>query len=143
MTDNVSLDSIKTNEEFDLVTLYESYEDNDGTMDNDSPFQYSNSTCMYYEPSDFLNQANLIKDPLSFYHLNCRGLSSNWESFHSHLCDLHGDTFSFDFIGISEIYQCCNDSRLSLPGYHDLIVRCRDDGPRGGVGLFMIVVLQQ
>ena len=27
--------------------------------------------------------------------------------------------------------------RLSLPGYHELISRCRDDGPRGGVGLFI------
>ncbi len=69
--------------------------------------------------------------------MNCRGLSANWESFYSHICDLHGDVFSFDFIGISELYQCCNDSRLCLPGYHELIARCRDDGPRGGVGLFM------
>ena len=50
---------------------------------------------------------------------------------------MHGDSFSFDLIGISEIYRCCNDSRLSLPGYHDLISRCREDGPRGGVGLFV------
>jgi hypothetical protein len=26
--------------------------------------------------------------------------------------------------------------RLSLPGYHQLITRCRDDRARGGVGLF-------
>ena len=30
-----------------------------------------------------------------------------------------------------------NVSRLSLPGYHNLITRRRDDGPRGGVGLFI------
>ncbi len=27
--------------------------------------------------------------------------------------------------------------RLKLPGYHDWLSRCRDDGPRGGVGLFI------
>ena len=27
--------------------------------------------------------------------------------------------------------------RISLPGYHNLIARCRDNGPRGGVGLFI------
>ncbi len=92
---------------------------------------------MYYEPDEFRHQAKQLKDSLSFYHLNCRGLSANWESFYSHLCDLHGDNFSFDFIGFSELYRCDNDSRLCLPGYHALISLCRDDGPRGGVGLFM------
>ena len=53
------------------------------------------------------------------------------------LCDLHNDTFAFDLIGISEVYRCEFDSRLTLPGYHDLITRCRDDGSRGGVGLFI------
>ena len=27
--------------------------------------------------------------------------------------------------------------RISLPGYQNLIARCREDGPRGGVGLFI------
>ena len=27
--------------------------------------------------------------------------------------------------------------RISLPGYHNLIARCREDGSRGGVGLFI------
>jgi hypothetical protein len=78
-----------------------------------------------------------MKDPFSFFHLNCRGLSANWESFRNLICTLHGDSFSFDLIGISEIYRCSHDSRLSLPGYHKLISRCREDGPRGGVGLFI------
>ena len=137
MTDNVSLDNIKTNIEFDLVSLYEKYEDTDDNTEDISPFQFGNDSCMYYEPSEFQTQTSQMKDTMSFYHLNCRGLSSNWESFRSHLYDLNDDTFSFEFIGISELYKCCNDSRLSLPGYHNLITRCRDDGPRGGVGLFI------
>ena len=40
-------------------------------------------------------------------------------------------------IGVSEVYRSENDSRLSLLGYHDLLTRCREDGTRGGVGLFM------
>ena len=58
---------------------------------------------------------NFVRFECDVYNLNCRGLSSNWESFRSHLYDLNDDTFSFEFIGISELYQCCNDSRLSLP----------------------------
>ena len=87
------------------------------------------------------NRFSLIQfttdDPLSFFHLNCRGLSANWESFQNLLCDIHGTSFSFDVIGISEIYKCRDDSRTSLSGYHNLISRCRDEGSRGGVGLFI------
>ena len=50
---------------------------------------------------------------------------------------MQGDIFVYDVIGISEIYQCQNDSRLSLPGYHKLISRCRSLGNRGGVGIFI------
>ncbi len=38
--DNVSLDRIKASDEYNLVSLYESYDDTDDTTDNDSPFQY-------------------------------------------------------------------------------------------------------
>ena len=65
------------------------------------------------------------------------GLSSNWESFTNLICELHSDTFMFNFIGISEIFRHSGDMRLNLPGYHNLISRSRDDGPRGGVGLFI------
>ena len=77
------------------------------------------------------------KDPLSFFHLNCRGLSANWESFYNLICDLHTPSFSYDVIGISEIYKCNGDTRLSLDGYHKLISRCRWEGTRDGVGLFI------
>ena len=50
---------------------------------------------------------------------------------------MHGESFSFDILGISEIFKCQDDERLSLPGYHKLITQCRDDGLRGGVGLFI------
>ena len=71
------------------------------------------------------------------FYINCRGLSSNWESFRGLLCDTHGDKFAFDFIGVSEVYRCDFDTRLTLPGYHDLTTRVREDGSRGGVGLFI------
>ena len=49
---------------------------------------------------------------------------------------MQGEKFVYYVIGISEIYKCQNDSRLSLPGYHKLISRCRSVGNRGGVGIF-------
>ncbi len=64
-------------------------------------------------------------------------MSANWESFKSLMCELHGDKFSFDFIGVSEVFECSRDKRLKLPGYHDIITRTREDSNRGGVGLFI------
>ena len=104
---------------------------------NDSPFQCGNIDCSYYDPAEFNKLTASFRDSTSFLHLNCRGLSANWASFRDLLCDLHSDQFSFDLIGISEVFRCDNDTRLALPGYHDLIARCRDDGSRGGVGLFI------
>ncbi len=71
------------------------------------------------------------------FHLNCRSLSSNWESFRALIGELNSGSFAFDYIGISEVFACERDSRLNLPGYHKLIARARYDDNRGGVGLFI------
>jgi hypothetical protein len=78
-----------------------------------------------------------ISNSSSFFHLNCRGLSANWESFKALLCDLQSESFMFDFIAISEIFKHSRDKRLKLPEYHNLLSSCRDDSPRGGVGIFI------
>ena len=109
-----------------------------------APFNNANfGTCEYYEPIDLKSH---IKDNIDYknkqiqlyMHINCRGLSSNWEHFHSMLCDIHSEEFTFDYIGISEVFNCTNDRRISLPGYHPIITRCRDINVdyRGGVALF-------
>ena len=120
--DNISVDRIGTSDDFDLISLYEQHIDAD-VVDSDSPFQFGNSSCNYYEPNEFRNLSIDAKDPLSFFHLNCRGLSANWESFYDLICDLHTPSFSYDVIGISEIYKYNGDTRLSLDGYHKLISR--------------------
>ena len=51
---------------------------------------------------------------------------------------MHTVNFSFDFIGLSEVFNVERDQRLNLPGYHDIVYRTRDDGRGGGgVGLFV------
>ena len=50
---------------------------------------------------------------------------------------MHGEIFSFDFIGVTEVLECDRDTRLKLPGYHSLITFTRNDDNRGGVGLFV------
>ena len=136
MLDNITLDQIRTNNTYNLISLYEDHDDDDNEL-IDSPFQYANTSCEYYESDQFQNMTEKLHSATTYFHLNCRGLSANWESFRDLLCDIHHDNFSFDLIGVSEVFRCDNDSRLILPGYHDLITRCRDNGTRGGVGLFV------
>ena len=84
MTDRLSLDQIKSGAKYDLLSIYEN---SDEILD--SPFQYSSNKCDYLEPENFENYINYINDPLSYFHLNCRGFCANWESFHNLICDLH------------------------------------------------------
>ena len=92
MTDNISLDQVRADGDYDLVNLYDNTTADD-EYPNDSPFQYNSSNCEYYEPDKFSEITSTLNDYTSYFHLNCRGLSSNWESFHELLCELHGDHF--------------------------------------------------
>ena len=130
--DNITLNQVQTEKNFDLKRVYE---DTFEEEYDDSPFQFSNN-CKYFEPHQFLNNVD-TSNRNTFFHLNCRGLSANWESFRDLLGDIHGKTFSFDIIGISEVFSCDRDKRISLPGYRDIITRCRPNGTRGGVALFI------
>ena len=71
-----------------------------------------------------------------FFHWNCQGIGAHWDNFKSLLCEIHGDTFSFDYIGISETFRT-DIHNLNLPGYHDIISRTRENNSRGGVGLYI------
>ena len=102
----------------------------------DSPFSQLVNNCDYYEPQQFRDKCFGTCKSLSYFHLNCRSLLHNWDSFRDLQCELHGDSFSFDFIGISELFNCDKDSCLVLPGYHNIITRCRNNS-NGGVGLFV------
>ena len=45
---------------------------------------------------------------------------------------MHTDDFSFDLIGLSNIFNIERDQRLNLPGYQDILYRTCDDGRGGG-----------
>ncbi len=87
MTDNITLDRVSTSSKFDLISMYDNAND---TEDDDSPFQYNVTNCSYYEPLDFqrYSQTDGVKDQISLFHLNCRGLSANWNSFHELIYNL-------------------------------------------------------
>ena len=140
MKGSISLDNVRTGSEYDLISIYQDADDD--ITDTDSPFNLCNFGSDYYETNQFtdLIQSNYSErkhDSTSYFHLNCRGLSSNWDSFKQLIFDTTCDTFMFDYIGISECFKTHDDPRLRLPGYQPLISRSRENSPRGGVGLFI------
>ena len=90
--------------------------------------------CLYYEPDEFKVFSNTKQSRTSFFHLNCQGISAKWDKFKHLLSEL---SFSFDFLGFSEVFRCENDQRLSLEGYHPFISKQRVTCNRGGVGMFI------
>ena len=89
--DNISLDEVRTDNKYNLATIYGTH----GEIEDDNTdivnHIYDNNTCEYFEPEDVFKHINsphdkLNKLPQSFFHLNCRGLSKNWERLHELIC---------------------------------------------------------
>ncbi len=75
----------------------------------DSPYE-NDPECGYYEPHVLADQSTKTNiNRTSYFHINCRRFSNNWERFKNLICELHSDTFSFEYIGLSEAYQCSLD----------------------------------
>ena len=49
-----------------LISLYDQLDDADDPAISNSPFQYANASCKYYEADDFTKLTAVINDPLSF-----------------------------------------------------------------------------
>ena len=144
----LSLDEIRTGGRFDLSNMYDHPCDRDDEKDLGTTVHIDQNlqSCNYIEPNQLLDKIfSTLKSELknnhisSYFHINCRGLSSNWDKFHDLICDMTSETLSLDYIGLSEVFSCDNDKRIALPGYHKLITRCREgkSGRRGGVGIFI------
>ena len=77
MAGDITLDQVKTDPMYDLKLLMES-ENNDELYASDSPYQHCSNDCKYHEPHTVATEAAKINNPVSYFHLNCRGLSANW-----------------------------------------------------------------
>ena len=138
--DNVEMSQYESSSMYDLLQLLERSEDEEYVI---SPFSNMTSGCEYHEPSDFnLDVIESADTKMSCFHLNCRGLSTNWENCNHLINTLHGQNFAFDIIGISECYKHEQDARIKLNGYHEFLSRNRVDDHRGGVGLFIKETVQ-
>ena len=135
----IYLDQLRNNNTFDLLSLYNSYleSENESHSDN-SPFESLNNECKYYLP-DEMKEFEVVHDKsTSYFHLNRQGLLSHWDNFLNLLNNIHS-SFTFDFIGISELFEIFEEKQVRLPGYHPLKFRTRDDNDdnKRGVGLYI------
>jgi len=137
MIDNISLDQIEGDDLYNLKAILESFNDFSEEDTSDSIYKHCELLSDYMSSDDFGKLRNNLQNNYSYFHLNCRSLSHNWETFDELISELHDETFTFDVIGISEIFNCERDDRLYIPGFQKLLMRCRPDSIRGGIGLFI------
>ena len=130
--DKYSLEEISRNIEFYFLNTYQLYCDGIG----DYPFSEFNRSCISLYSDNSKEMENPSKITKSYFQVKRRGLSNNRDSFTELLYELRSESFSFDYIGISELWKFEDDFRLYLPGYHKLLVQNCQDDDRGGVGLF-------
>ena len=84
MMTNIYFDQVRDDDAHNLRSLYES----DDCDNIDSPFSQCNMKCEYHEQDQFHNLISDLNYSKSYFHINCRGLSSNWEKFNELLGDL-------------------------------------------------------
>ena len=138
MAGQVTLSEIKNSPLRDFETIFNQSLEEENDYLETSPYDIADIDCKYFETGEFKTLCGQLSASLSYFHINCQGLAAHWDNFHSLLCDIHTKTFSFDFIGLSEIYRT-DSYNLDLPGYHGLISRNREGTSvnRGGVGLYI------
>jgi hypothetical protein len=138
MAGHVTLSEIKNSPSRDFETIFNESLDEEDDYRETSPYDIADIDCKYFEPSEFKTLCDQLNASLSYFHINCQGLAAHWDNFNALLCDIHTKEFSFDFIGLSEIYRT-DSYNLELPGYHALISRNREGTSvnRGGVGLYI------
>ena len=134
MQEHISLADIKDSRDRDFEHIYNINTDEDDEVV--SPYTVCQTNCTYFEPAEMNTITDEYREGESFFHLNCQGIGAHWDNFKSLLCEIHGDTFSFDYIGISETFRT-DIHNLNLPGYHNMISRTRENSSRGGVGLYI------
>ena len=82
---------------------------------------------------------NEQKDKLFLFCINCQSLNSHWDHFNSLLESITDETFAFDVIGITEIFQIHSNINYDVTGYHPLHYSTRTgvSSGRGGVGMYI------
>ena len=88
MDDNINLDRIQTNGNFDFANLYTEINYNEDDIYNDSPLSLNPNECKYLTTVEFSNAFQSDKVSLSMLCINCRSLEAHWDSVQELFCNL-------------------------------------------------------
>ncbi len=139
--DNANPGQVWVNSDKDLYDMYNDYIIQESSEDSIiSPFYDLNSSCEYFTPEQVCDMSrNLCNNNLSLFCINCQSLNAHWDTFNHLIADMSNELFSFDVIGITEIFHVHKDISYKMDGYHPLLynTRSRENGSRGGVGIYV------
>ena len=100
------------------------------------------SNCEYYSPrqvTDITKQSS--NRQLSMFCINCQSLNSHLASFKLLMSNMSNDVFSFDLVGVTEVFQIHEGIDYGMGGYFPLLYKTRlregRENRGGGVGLYM------
>ena len=148
----VPLDSLERDEQYDFLHQFSGNQSDTVFFDNvedDNPFITNNAEindcpynnvridCQYYTETSFLDRFSTC-NKFCLLNWNIWGLASKWDALNDFLSELRSKTFLFDIIAFQEIFQLVRPEVYKIPGYQNIIFRCRSDNARGGgVGIFV------
>jgi len=134
------LDNTRTGLNFDTQGGTQNFinELNTYFADSDSPYEDTNIECNYYKVDDFLNTFSENTTSLSIMSLNIQSLPAKFNELNLFLNELDSsNNFSFDFIGLQEIWKLNYPNHYVLDNYHPIVYKTRPNRQGGGVGFFV------
>ena len=142
---DITLDQVEGNAQFDFKNLFDDSKDDILTDNMDSIYYDNDYDCKYSSPDEFNKLIpNLYsKSKFSVTALNCCSMSAHWDEIQELMAQLSSSEFSFDVLGLTEIFRSKDDSSPKLTGYHALKSNLRpiDDDIRGGVSVCSLRII--
>jgi hypothetical protein len=124
-TNNFSLDNLLGDPKFDFLNSLFSNDDNSFDFSS-SPYESFNINCSYVTESQFAD-LNTVKNELKIMSLNIQSLPAKYAEFRTFISCLQIKICEPDFICLQELWQFPSNVDFSLPGYHPLIFKLRND----------------
>ena len=131
-SDQVLLDSIKSNPTYDFRTYLNQIHQNDPLA---NPYIDTNIISDFYDQFSFIEEFQNSKNPI-FLNLNAQSLPSKHCKIASLLNEFSQNKVNIDILALQEIWQIPSPDFIQIPGYQ-FIYKTRAFSKGGGIGFFI------